>query len=231
MDPEISRLVRGPSPWRLWINPMVTRHLSRVLSSDGLTYYGAMRTKERKPHGRRPEEPHGRGYAYEVLHSVHGSYWDLRKAMNTHFAFDEEEYQNDTWDNWQRRHNAEHPPTATSSHHHGWVYDIWKYRNHQLMAMRPEYRAKQYGIPSQSSDDYYKGMPWPRTALELHFGSYDVKQMHTVWVRKAAVPGSRWWRTMKPGTMVRKDEIKTLHKVEAHKVAVSTRAEIAKLRA
>jgi len=98
------------------------------------------------------------------------------------------------------------------------------------MAMRPEYRAKQYGIPSQTSDDYCKGVPWPKTALELHFGSYDLKQMQTVWVRKLAVPGSRWWRTMKPGTILRKDEIGSLHEATAHKVGVDTRADIAKLR-
>jgi hypothetical protein len=230
VDAEIGRLKRGPSPWRLWVNPMVTRRLARILSGDGLTYYGAMRTEGREPHGRKPEEPH-RTYAYEVLHSVHGSYWDLRRVMNTHFRFDEEEYQGNTWENWQRRHNTEHPPTATSSHHHGWVHDIWRFRNHQLLVARPEARAKQYGITSQSAEDYYKGMPWPKTALELHFGSYDLKQMHTVWVRKAAVPGSRWWRTTKPGTVMRRDEIEDLHEVEAHKVGVSTKAEIADLRA
>jgi len=81
---------------------MVTRRMARVLSGEGLTYLGAMRTKGREPHGRSPEEPH-RGYAYEVLHTVHESYWDLRKAMNSHFTFDEEEYQGDTWENWAIR--------------------------------------------------------------------------------------------------------------------------------
>jgi len=66
------------------------------------------------------------------------------------------------------------------THHPGWVCDIWHFRNHQWLVARPKGQAKQYGIRSQSAEDSYKGVPVPKTAFELHFGSYDLKQMQTV---------------------------------------------------